>query len=222
MSKSKKMKGTTLGLSEFLSAVPDAGSSWADDDHALPSGPLGGGGGYGGPSPPTGPASRGGAPAGPTKPIPDRPPFTLYVGNLGYDVDDTALGTFFFEQGCEIVQPRVVMDRTTGMSKGFGYIEFQTRDSLLRALEFNGAPLGDRNIRLDVADAPAQAGPARGYGGFRNDAGEDRAGGASTWRRAGPVDYEPAPSRGGFGDRDRSSGVWGVSATATAPSGGFR
>ncbi|KAI9173106.1 Eukaryotic translation initiation factor 4B [Blastocladiella emersonii ATCC 22665] len=214
---SKKLKGTKLSAAEFLSSE----NSWADDEHDLPSSLPGAPIAL--PSAPGALAAEGG-PARPQKPLPTGPPYTAFVGNLSYEVDDDTLGSFFYEVGqCEIVQPRVVRDRESGQPKGFGYIEFADIESLKRALALDGFEVIDRQIRVDVADTTQSASGASrnrsGFGGFSGGAEmrEERAAGAINWRREAPVDFVPAqqsgfggPRRGGFGDRaERPAGGFG-------------
>lgn len=47
---------------------------------------------------------------------------------------------------------RLVRDKMEDRPKGFGYVEFNTRDGLVAAMELNGAQLSGRNVRINVAD----------------------------------------------------------------------
>ena len=58
----------------------------------------------------------------------------VYVGNLSWDVDDLALETFFGEQG-KVMEARVVYDRDSGRSKGFGFVTFSSADEVNNAIE---------------------------------------------------------------------------------------
>lgn len=107
----------------------------------------------------------------------------LYVGNLPYSVDDAALESQFSECG-KVESARVITDRDTGRSKGFGFVEFSTDEEAMSAIEkFNGQPLGGRNMTVSEArpQAPREGGGGRGGGGggrgFGGGGGGGRGGG---------------------------------------------
>lgn len=78
----------------------------------------------------------------------------VYVGNLAWSVDNLALETLFREQG-NVVEAKVVYDRDSGRSRGFGFVTFSSSDEVDSAVEqLNGVDLDGRNIRVSVADAP--------------------------------------------------------------------
>ncbi|KAL8149889.1 29 kDa ribonucleoprotein A, chloroplastic-like [Apium graveolens] len=80
----------------------------------------------------------------------------LYVGNLSWDVDNVALETLFSEQG-KVVDAKVVYDRETGRSRGFGFVTYGSSNEVNRAIDnLNGADLDGRQIRVSVAEAPPQ------------------------------------------------------------------
>ncbi|KAK1400150.1 Ribonucleoprotein, chloroplastic [Heracleum sosnowskyi] len=80
----------------------------------------------------------------------------LYVGNLSWDVDNAALETLFSEQG-KVVDAKVVYDRETGRSRGFGFVTYGSSNEVNRAIDnLNGADLDGRQIRVSVAEAPPQ------------------------------------------------------------------
>lgn len=58
----------------------------------------------------------------------------LYVGNLSWSVDDLALETLFSEQG-KVVEARVVYDRESGRSRGFGFVTYSSADEANNAIE---------------------------------------------------------------------------------------
>ena len=57
----------------------------------------------------------------------------LYVGNLGYSVNDDDLATLF-EQAGSVVSARVITDRDSGRSKGFGFVEFSNEEEAQKAI----------------------------------------------------------------------------------------
>ena len=93
----------------------------------------------------------------------------LYVGNLAYSVRDNDLEQAFGEFG-SIVSAKVMMERDTGRSKGFGFVEMGTDAEALAAVEaMNGHSLQGRALTVNEA-RPREARPPRtggggGYGG---------------------------------------------------------
>ena len=58
----------------------------------------------------------------------------VYVGNLSWGVDESALETLFSEQG-KVVEAKVVYDRDSGRSKGFGFVTYGSADEVNNAIE---------------------------------------------------------------------------------------
>ncbi len=71
----------------------------------------------------------------------------VFVGSLAWVTDDDSLRKAFQEQG-EIVDARVMHDRDTGRSRGFGFVTFAFREEAVQALSMNGANLDGRHIRV--------------------------------------------------------------------------
>lgn len=99
----------------------------------------------------------------------------IYVGNLPYSTDSAQLSQLFGAYG-QVVDARVITDRNTGQSKGFGFVEMATEDEARNAIAgLNGTLLGDRALRVDEAsERPSGGGGGRsgGYGnGPRRDGG---------------------------------------------------
>ncbi len=99
----------------------------------------------------------------------------LYVGNLPYTVRDEDLQQSFSEYG-SVTSAKVMMERDTGRSKGFGFVEMGSDAEAQAAISgMNGQSLGGRSVTVNEA-RPMEARPPRsgggGYGG-----GGDRSGG---------------------------------------------
>lgn len=104
----------------------------------------------------------------------------LYVGNLPYSVDDEGLHQHFAQFGA-VESAKVIMDRETGRSKGFGFVEMSDDSAAEDAIErANGVELNGRAINVSEArpQAPREGGGPRRGGGF---------GGGGN--RRGPRDY---------------------------------
>ena len=90
----------------------------------------------------------------------------LYVGNLPYSADGAQLSQLFSSYG-EVVEARVVTDRDSGRSKGFGFVELGTEDAARAAIAaLNGSALDDRTLRVDMA-TERQSGGGSGRSGGR-------------------------------------------------------
>ncbi|KAF9926965.1 hypothetical protein FBU30_003607 [Linnemannia zychae] len=199
--KKQKKKVTKMALSDFLSD-PSTGS-WADEMDDLPSAPASvtqgdnfRSGGFGDDRGGRGFSSRGGfgdreereprfPPRAPVE-LPTRPPYTIHLGNLPFDATESDIESFFRES--KVTSIRIMKDYED-KPKGFGYVEFDSLDSLKRALERSGQSLCGRNVRVSVAEPPRE-----------REVREDRT--AGEWRRAEPI--APTANRYGndrYGDR---------------------
>ena len=75
----------------------------------------------------------------------------LYVGGLSWGTDDSALEAAFARCGT-VQSARVVVDRETDRSKGFGFVEMSTEEEAQKAIaEFDGAVLDGRTIKCNEA-----------------------------------------------------------------------
>ena len=96
----------------------------------------------------------------------------LYVGNLPYSVRDGDLEQSFGQFGA-VTSAKVMMERDTGRSKGFGFVEMGSDAEAQAAIAgMNGAPLGGRNLVVNEA-RPMEPRPPRsgGFGGGREGGG---------------------------------------------------
>ena len=94
--------------------------------------------------------------------------FRIFVGNLSYDVADGDLREAFSAFG-DVVFFRVILDRETGKSRGFGFVEFKEESAGQKALDaLNGTQLKDRELRLKQAEPreESERGRPRDGGGF--------------------------------------------------------
>ena len=89
----------------------------------------------------------------------------IYVGNLSFDVSDAQLQEAFAAFGA-VDQAKVVVDRMTGRSRGFGFVEMPKDDEANAAIEaLNGSELGGRTITVNVARPKADRDKGGGGGG---------------------------------------------------------
>jgi len=104
----------------------------------------------------------------------------LYVGNLSYEVQDRDLQQLFAQYGT-VSSAKVVMDRDTGRSKGFGFVEMGTDEEAEASISaLNGHEVGGRALTVNEA-RPKEAGGERrsGGGGGRGFGGGGGGGGYS-------------------------------------------
>ncbi|KAL5542667.1 hypothetical protein UlMin_010377 [Ulmus minor] len=98
----------------------------------------------------------------------------LFVGGLSWSLDDQSLKEAFDAFG-EVVEAKVIMDRDSGRSRGFGFVSFANNDSANSALQsMDGQPIGGRNIRVSFAnERPPRSnfGNDGSSGGYRGDGG---------------------------------------------------
>ncbi len=119
----------------------------------------------------------------------------LYVGNLSYSIRDNDLEQAFGEFGA-VASAKVMMERETGRSKGFGFVEMGTDAEALAAIEgLNGHTLDGRALTVNEA-RPMEPRPAGGgFGGGRSGGG----GGGGYGGGAGGGGYGGGRSGGGGG-----------------------
>ncbi|KAK9725802.1 hypothetical protein RND81_05G170200 [Saponaria officinalis] len=105
----------------------------------------------------------------------------LFIGGLSYATDDNSLREAFSQFG-EVADARVIIDRNTGRSRGFGFVDFADPESANGALgAMDGQDLHGRNIRVNLANerppGPRGGGYGGGGGGYRGDGGYSGGGG---------------------------------------------
>jgi hypothetical protein len=133
----------------------------------------------------------------------------LYVGNLPYSVRDSDLEQSFGQFGA-VTSAKVMMERDTGRSKGFGFVEMGSDAEALAAIEgMNGAPLGGRSLVVNEArpmePRPPRTGGGGGYGGGGGGGGGGYGGGGGG-REGGGGGFRSPYGGGGGGGGGRSGG----------------
>jgi len=96
----------------------------------------------------------------------------IYVGNLSYNTTDHELEEFFGQYG-SIKEIKLITDRETGRSKGFGFITFDDQQAAQASLQANGLELQSRKLRVNMAndDARRTSGAGGGRGGRQGGGG---------------------------------------------------
>lgn len=139
----------------------------------------------------------------------------LYVGNLPYGVRDNDLEQAFSQFGA-VTSARVMMERDTGRSKGFGFVEMGSDAEAQAAVQgMNGQPLGGRSLVVNEA-RPMEPRPPRsgGFGGGGGGGGYGRGDGGGGGYGGG--------GRGDGGGYGRSDGGGGGGGYGGRGDGGFR
>ena len=106
----------------------------------------------------------------------------LYVGNLPFHATEDLIQKAFATSG-EVKAVNLMLDRVSGQSRGFGFVEMATAEAAQKAInDLNGHDMDGRALRVDIAEERRPGGGGGGGGG--GDRGGDRGGGGG---------------RGGFG-----------------------
>ena len=99
----------------------------------------------------------------------------LYVANLSFSMTDESLLQLFTEKGYKPVSAKVITDRETGRSRGFGFVELGPGDDAARAIgEFNGLNVDGRALTVNEARPQESRGGGRGFSGGRGGRGGGR------------------------------------------------
>ena len=139
----------------------------------------------------------------------------LYVGNLPYQVRDSDLEQAFGQFG-QVTSAKVMMERETGRSKGFGFVEMGSDAEAQAAIDgMNGQPMGGRSIVVNEA-RPMENNRPRGFGGAGGGGGYGGGGGGGYGGGGGGRSGGGGGYGGGGGGGDRRGGGGG------GQDGGFR
>ncbi|MDP2341375.1 MAG: RNA-binding protein [Deltaproteobacteria bacterium] len=137
----------------------------------------------------------------------------LYVGNLPYSSTDESLKEAFLPHG-EVVSASVVMDRGTGRSRGFGFVEMASSEAASKATEamngflLDGRPLTVNEARERAGGNGGNGGPRRSFGGggFGGGGSGDRGGFGGGNDGGGRRDHRDRGDRGDRGGGGRGGG----------------
>ena len=142
----------------------------------------------------------------------------LYVGNLPYSVRDGDLEQAFGQFG-SVTSAKVMMERDTGRSKGFGFVEMGSDEEAQSAINgMNGQPLGGRSVVVNEARPMEERPPRSGGGGFGGGGGRREGGGGGYGGGGGGGGYGGG---GGGGRREGGGGESGFrSPYGSGPRGG--
>jgi cold-inducible RNA-binding protein len=126
----------------------------------------------------------------------------LYVGNLPYSMNDQELSELFSEIG-QVRSAKVMSDRETGRSRGFGFVEMEEDNDGREAIEkLNGQDCGGRALVVNEA-RPREERPRGGGGGYGGGGGGGRGGYGGGGGGGGRGGYGGGGNRGGGGGGGR-------------------
>jgi len=92
----------------------------------------------------------------------------LYVGNLEFGVQEADLKKFIEEKGLTVKEVKIISDKFSGRSKGFGFAEFETEEQAKQAIDvLNGQDMNGRALRVSKAQKMRPRRDSFGGGGGR-------------------------------------------------------
>lgn len=95
----------------------------------------------------------------------------LFVGNLAFSTTSEELGTLFAQAGT-VASAEVIIDRATGRSRGFAFVQMSNDAEAQKAISmFNGYSLNNREIKVNLARPREDSGRGGGFGGPRRNSG---------------------------------------------------
>ena len=98
----------------------------------------------------------------------------IYVGNLPYSADDQQLQELFAQHG-NVTSARVIVDKFSGESKGFGFVEMPDKAEALTAIKAtNEQDFNGRNLRVNESQPKPRSGGGGNRGGGGGGGGRDR------------------------------------------------
>jgi hypothetical protein len=139
----------------------------------------------------------------------------LFVGNLDYSTSEDQLRDAFAPYG-NIVSSAIVLDRMTGRSRGFGFVEYDSAAEADKAIEaLNGSDLNGRQLNVNVArersegDRRPRSFGGGGGGGYGGGGGGYGGGGGGGYGGGGGGGYGGSGGGGGYGGGGRGGGGGG-------------
>lgn len=134
----------------------------------------------------------------------------IFIGSLPYKVEEADLQELFAAYG-EVSSVKIITDRETGRSKGFGFVEMTDDEAAQKAIDgLNGSEIGGRTIAVSQAEErkPSSGPRTGGFGGGGGYGGGNRGGGGygGGGNRGGGGGYgggDRGGNRGGYGGGER-------------------
>ena len=130
----------------------------------------------------------------------------IYVGNLSWNLKDQDLTDLFTPYG-EVTTAKIVIDKFTQRSKGFGFVEMPNDEQAQAAIaQLNGSEVDGRNLVVNES-RPKEGGAGAGGGGFKKRSfGGGGGGGFNRGGSGGGGGYKKGGNGGGYGNRGGGGG----------------
>lgn len=123
----------------------------------------------------------------------------IYVGNLSWNLKDQDLSNLFASHG-EVVSAKIVTDKFTNRSKGFGFVEMANDDQAQAAIAaLNGSEVDGRNIVVNESRPKPEG--SGGGSGFKKRSFGGGSGGGGGYKKGGSGGYNKGNGGGGYRDR---------------------
>ncbi|MBL9078650.1 MAG: RNA-binding protein [Planctomycetes bacterium] len=146
----------------------------------------------------------------------------LYVGNLSFQTTEDSLRAAFEGDGRQVTEVKIMLDRDTGRSRGFAFVEMATEQDAQNAIAaMNGADVDGRPLRVNEAQ-PRQEGSRGGFGGGGGGGRGGFGGGGGGGGRGGYGGGGGGGGRGGYGGGGGGRGGGGRGGYGGGGGGGGR
>jgi translation initiation factor 4B len=130
--------------------------------------------------------------------IPQDPPFYARVSNLPFDMNEADVDEFFLEHKIHIKEMKLARDETNDRLRGFGHIEFETREDLIDAIMLADPTIRNRRLRIEVTTEPDMISGRTVRKRFESYIPRDSANESTSWRDRKASNFESIDR----GDRD--------------------
>jgi RNA recognition motif-containing protein len=134
----------------------------------------------------------------------------LYVGNLSFQTTEDSLRAAFGGDGRQVTEVKIMLDRDTGRSRGFAFVEMATEQDAQGAIQaMNGADLDGRPLKVNEAQPRQDGGGRGGFGGGGGGGSRGGYGGGGGGGGRGGYGGDRGGRRGGRGDDGGGGGGGG-------------
>jgi hypothetical protein len=134
----------------------------------------------------------------------------LYVGNLSFQTTEDSLRAAFGGDGRQVTEVKIMLDRDTGRSRGFAFVEMATEQDAQGAIQaMNGADLDGRPLKVNEAQPRQDGGGRGGFGGGGGGGSRGGYGGGGGGSRGGYGGGGGGGGRGGYGGGGGGRGGYG-------------
>lgn len=137
--------------------------------------------------------------------IPNDPPFYAKVSNLPFDLSEADVDEFFLDHNIQIKEMKLARDETNDRLRGFGHIEFVTREDLLDAIMLSDPVIRNRRIRIEFTTEPDSISGRTVRKRYENYTPRDSANESTNWRDRKESAFETVDGGGREGRENREN-----------------